>query len=317
MQQQYRKNHSPMNEWLFYNLTRICALFVLILLFGILITLFIYSYPLWEKQGFYFLTNTEWDPVHNHYGALIPVFGTLMAATIAIFLAVPVSFGIALFLTELCPTWLRQPLTNLIQLLAGIPSVIYGMWGLFIFAPFYADYIQPFFKSALGSIPYLNVIVSGSAMGIGIVSAAIILAIMIVPFITSVMCDVFAVVPQMLKESAYGLGATTTEVAIHVILPYTKVGVIGGIILGLGRALGETMAVTFMIGNIYHINWSMFQAGNSITSVLANEFSEVTSDQHEAALFALCLLLFIITMIVLTAGKLLLKRIQKKEGIVS
>ena len=246
---------------------------------------------------------------------MIPIYGTLVTSVIALVIAVPVSFGIALFLTELSPLWLRRPLGTAIELLAAIPSIVYGMWGLLIFAPIFGQYAQPFLSSTLGQIPGLGVLFKGAPMGIGLLSAGIILAIMIIPFIASVMRDVFEVTPVLLRETAFGLGATTWEVVWHVVLPYTKVGVIGGIMLGLGRALGETMAVTFVIGNTNFLNdISLFLPGNSITSALANEFQEAGSGLHTAALIELGLILFLITFIVLAASKLLLIRLSGREG---
>lgn len=249
------------------------------------------------------------------FGALIPIYGTLVTSLIALFIAVPVSFGIALFLTELSPAWLRRPLGVAIELLAGIPSIVYGMWGLLIFAPFFAQHVQPFLAKTLGALPVLGLLFAGPPLGIGLLTAGIILAIMIIPFIASVMRDVFEVTPAMLKESAYGIGATTWEVVWNVVLPYTKVGVIGGVMLGLGRALGETMAVTFVIGNTNFLNnVSLFEPGNSITSVLANEFSEATPGLYTAALVELGLILFLITLMVLVFSKLLLMRLARQEG---
>jgi phosphate transport system permease protein len=234
---------------------------------------------------------------------------------IALIIAVPVSFGIALFLTELSPAWLRRPLGTAIELLAAIPSIVYGMWGLLVFGPVFAAYVQPLLQSSVGHLPFLGNLVAGPPIGIGLLSAGIILAIMIIPFIASVMRDVFEVAPTMLKESAYGLGATTWEVVWKVVLPYTRVGVVGGIMLGLGRALGETMAVTFVIGNSSSLDTvSLFAPGNSITSVLANEFAEASPGLHTAALIELGLLLFLITLFVLAASKMMLARVAKRSG---
>lgn len=244
----------------------------------------------------------------------MPIFGTLATSFIALLIGVPVSFGIALFLTELCPTWLKRPLGIAVELLAGIPSIIYGMWGLFVFAPIFADHVQPLLTDTLGNIPLLGVLFQGAPMGIGIFTAGLILAIMIIPFIASVMRDVFEVVPVMLKESAYGLGSTTWEVVRYVVLPYTKTGVVGGIMLGLGRALGETMAVTFVIGNSTRFAAGLFEPGNSIASSLANEFAEANGELYLSSLIQLGLILFFITFVVLACSKLLLLRLKKQEG---
>ncbi len=256
----------------------------------------------------------EWDPVNDRYGALIAIAGTLITSFIALLVAFPVSFGIALFLTEICPAWLKRPLGTAVELLAGVPSIIYGMWGLFVFAPFFADHVQPALKASLGQVPVLGQLFTGPTMGIGMLTAGFILAIMIIPFIASVMRDVFDVVPAVLKESAYALGCTRWEVVRKVVLPYTRIGVVGGVMLGLGRALGETMAITFVIGNAHKLSWSLFAAGNSIASTLANEFAEADSALHVSSLFALGLILFVITFVVLAAAKLMLLTMQKKEG---
>ena len=237
-----------------------------------------------------------------------------MTSLIALLIAFPVSFGIALFLTEICPPWLKRPLGTAVELLAGVPSIIYGMWGLFVFAPFFADHVQPLLAQTLGQLPFIGALFKGPMMGIGVLAAGLILAIMIVPFIASVMRDVFEIVPPVLKESAYALGCTKWEVVRKVVLPYTRIGVVGGVMLGLGRALGETMAITFVIGNAHQLSWSLFAAGNSIASTLANEFAEADSALHVSSLFALGLILFVITFIVLSAAKLMLLGMARKEG---
>lgn len=291
------------------------ALLTLALLLGILLSLFVGAWPAIEKFGLGFLTSTVWDPVQNEYGGLVMIYGTLATSIIALVIAVPVSFGIALFLTELSPSWLKRPLGTAIELLAAVPSIVYGMWGLLVFGPILATYVQSPLQRLLGDMPVLGALVSGPPVGIGILSAGIILAIMVIPFIASVMRDVFDVTPPMLKESAYGLGATTWEVVSRVVLPYTKAGVVGGIMLGLGRALGETMAVTFVIGNFNQLDsLSLFQAANSITSALANEFAEAAEGLHQAALIYLGLVLFFITFVVLSLSKLLLAQLRKGEG---
>ncbi len=294
---------------------RSAALLTLALLFGILLSLVVGAWPAIEKYGLGFLTNSVWDPVQNEYGGLVMIYGTLATSFIALLIAVPVSFGIALFLTELSPAWLKRPLGTAIELLAAVPSIVYGMWGLLVFGPILATYVQQPLQTLFGSVPYLGALFSGPPVGIGILSAGIILAIMVIPFIASVMRDVFEVTPTLLKESAYGLGSTTWEVVFKVVLPYTKAGVVGGIMLGLGRALGETMAVTFVIGNFNQLDsLSLFQAANSITSALANEFAEAASGLHQAALIYLGLVLFFITFVVLALSKLLLAQLRKGEG---
>lgn len=301
-------------DMLFHNGTRIFAFLVLVLLGGIIASLFIGSLPSIQKFGLGFLTSTEWDPVQENFGALVPIVGTLVTSFIALLIGIPVSFGIALYLTELSPKWLKRPLGIAIELLAGIPSIIYGMWGLFIFAPWFGDNVQPWINDKLGALPLVGEFFQGPPLGIGMLTSGIILAIMVIPFIASVMRDVFEIVPSMLKESAYGLGATTWEVVWNVVLPYTRVGVIGGIMLGLGRALGETMAVTFVIGNAHELNKSLLMPGNSIASALANEFTEAVGDLYTSALVELGLILFFITFVVLSLSKLLLLQLAKKEG---
>lgn len=301
---------------LFAALVRLSALLVLLLLGGIIVSLIISSWPSIEKFGWSFLWNKTWDAPNDVYGALVPIYGTLVTSLIALIIAVPVSFGIALFLTELAPGWLKRPLGIAIELLAAIPSIVYGMWGLFIFAPLFASYFQLPAGKILASIPLVGILFSGPAFGIGILAAGIILAIMIIPYIASVMRDVFEQTPVMMKESAYGIGCTTWEVIRHIVLPYTKNGVIGGVMLGLGRALGETMAVTFIIGNTYQLDsFSLYMPGNSITSALANEFAEAESGLHVAALMELGLVLFVITFIVLSVSKLMIMRLNKNEGV--
>jgi len=302
-------------DFIFHKVTLGFAFSVLLVLVGIIISLMIGAWPAFSEFGPGFITDVEWDPVNDKYGAMIAIVGTLSTSLIALLFAFPISFGIALFLTEICPAWLRRPLGTSVELLAGVPSIIYGMWGLFVFAPFFADYIQPALASTLGQVPLIGALFSGPMMGIGILTAGMILAIMIIPFIASVMRDVFEVVPAVLKESAYALGCTKWEVVRKVVLPYTKTGVVGGVMLGLGRALGETMAITFVIGNAHKLSWSLFSAGNSIASTLANEFAEADSTLHVSSLFALGLILFVITFVVLSAAKLMLRGLKKKEGL--
>ncbi len=291
------------------------ALLTLAVLVAILGSLFVGAWPAIAKYGLGFLTSTTWDPVTEEFGGLVMIYGTLATSIIALMIAVPVSFGIALFLTELSPAWLKRPLGTAIELLAAVPSIVYGMWGLLVFGPILATFVQKPLQALFGGVPVLGALVSGPPVGIGILSAGIILAIMIIPFIAAVMRDVFEVTPPLLKESAYGLGATTWEVVSTIVLPYTKAGVIGGIMLGLGRALGETMAVTFVIGNMNQLDsLSLFQAANSITSALANEFAEAGEGLHQASLIYLGLVLFFITFVVLSLSKVLLAQLRKGEG---
>ncbi len=297
----------------FKNVTRTFAFLVFILLAAIMVSLAYGSRESIAAFGLGFLWTNNWDPVNQLYGALVPVVGTLLTSIIALIIAVPVSFGIAMFLTELSPTWLRRPLGTAVEMLAAIPSIIYGMWGLFVFVPLFQTYIQPGVISFFEYVPVLSKVFSGPPFGIGVFTAGLILSIMVIPFITAVMRDVFELVPGMLKESAYGLGGTTWEVVWKVVLPYTKHGVIGGIMLGLGRALGETMAVTFVIGNAFNLPSSIFAPSNSIASALANEFNEAGGMQ-KSALLELGLILFLITTVVLILSKLLLLRLSKGEG---
>ncbi len=315
------KQHTPISEkkqlildMLFRHTTRFFAFLVFALLAGIILSLIMGSVPAIKAYGFDFIISDTWNPVTEKFGALAPIVGTLVTSFIALLIGVPISFGIALFLTELSPRWLRRPLGIAIELLAGIPSIIYGMWGLFVFAPAFAENVQPWIKDHLGDVPYLGALVQGPPMGIGMLTAGLILAIMVIPFIASVMRDVFQIVPAMLKESAYGLGATTWEVVWNIVLPYTKIGVVGGVMLGLGRALGETMAVTFVIGNAHNLTASLFMPGNSIASSLANEFTEADGELYTSALIELGLLLFVITFIVLSFSKILLLQLRKREG---
>ncbi|MES2130177.1 MAG: phosphate ABC transporter permease subunit PstC [Pseudomonadota bacterium] len=302
-------------DFVFHKVTMLFAASVLLVLLGIIVSLIINATPAFREFGWAFITTVEWDPVNDKYGALIAIVGTLATSIIALLIAFPVSFGIALFLTEICPVWLRRPMGTAVELLAGVPSIIYGMWGMFVFAPLFADHVQPFLKATLGQLPVVGQLFSGPMMGIGVLTAGLILAVMIIPFISSVMRDVFEIVPAVLKESAYGLGCTRWEVVRKVVLPYTKTGVVGGVMLGLGRALGETMAVTFVIGNANTLSWSLFAAGNSIASTLANEFGEAQTPLHVSSLFALALILFVITFIVLSAAKLMLAGMSRKEGV--
>ncbi|MBC7994445.1 MAG: phosphate ABC transporter permease PstC [Rhizobacter sp.] len=309
------RRSAPWADTVFSMLAHGAAILTLLLLAGIIVSLLIGAAPAIKEYGLSFLWNSEWDPVQDKYGGLVMIYGTVMTSLIALIIAVPVSFGIALFLTELSPGWLRRPLGIAVELLAAVPSIVYGMWGLLVFSPVLSTYVQQPLQALFAGVPVLSTLVSGAPVGIGILSAGIILAIMIIPFIASVMRDVFDVTPTMLKESAYALGSTTWEVVFKVVLPYTKTGVVGGIMLGLGRALGETMAVTFVIGNFNQLNsLSLFEAANSISSALANEFAEAGEGLHQASLIYLGLVLFFITFVVLSLSRLLLSRLKKGEG---
>ncbi|WP_371868571.1 phosphate ABC transporter permease subunit PstC [Telluria aromaticivorans] len=301
-------------DFLFHKLTLVFAASVLMVLLGIIISLTLGAWPALRAFGPGFIPRVEWDPVGQQFGAMIAIGGTLATSIIALAVAVPISFGIALFLTEICPVWLRRPMGTAVELLAGVPSIIYGMWGFFVFAPIFSNYAQPLLAGTLGQLPVIGALFQGPHTGLGILTAGLILAIMIIPFIASVMRDVFEIVPAVLKESAYGLGCTKWEVACKVVLPYTRNGVVGGVMLGLGRALGETMAVTFVIGNAHRLSWSMFAAGSSISSTLANEFGEAEKALHVSSLYALGLILFAITFVVLAAAKLMLIGMERQEG---
>ncbi len=300
-------------DFFFHKVTMLFSLLVLVALMGILISLVINSWPTFQKFGLEFIWRVEWDIANEEFGAAIAIVGTLISAAIALLIAVPLSFGVAVFLTETCPVWLRRPLGVAVELLAAVPSIIYGMFGLFIFAPLFAEYGQPALQSTLGQMPLIGPLFGGAMNGIGMLAAGLILAFMVLPFVAAVMRDVFEIVPPVLRESAYGLGCTTWEVVRHIVLPYTQKGVIGGIMLGLGRALGETMAVTFVIGNSNRLAASLFAPGTSIASTLANEFGEA-QDFHISTLFALGLLLFVITFVVLSAAKILIIRSERAKG---
>ena len=302
-----------LQDGLFHRLTQLFSLLVLLALAGIIVSLFINAWPTFAKFGVRFLWYVEWDIINEEFGAAIAIVGTLASAGIALLIAVPLAFGIALFLTETCPPWLRRPLGTAIELLAAVPSIIYGMFGLFVFAPIFADYMQMPLQTLLGGMPLVGWLFGGATNGLGIMAAGVILAFMILPFIAAVMRDVFEITPPILRESAYGLGCTTWEVVRKVVLPYTQKGVIGGIMLGLGRALGETMAVTFVIGNANRMPGTLFSPGTSIASVLANEFGEA-ADLHFNTLFALGFLLFCITFVVLALAKWMIIRAEKAKG---
>ncbi len=302
-------------DLLFRGITKLSAIIVLGILIAIIVVLFSGAFLAIQKFGLGFLTSSEWNPVTEKFGALVPIFGTLATSAIAMLIGVPVSFGIALFLTELSPPWLRLPLGTAIEMLAAVPSIIFGMWGLFVFAPVFADTVEPWLIDNIGPMPLIGFLFQGAPMGIGVLTAGLILGIMVIPFIASIMRDVFNAVPSALRESAYAVGATTWEVVWHVVLPYARVGVIGGIMLGLGRALGETMAVTFVIGNAQRINTSLLMPGNSIASALANEFTEAIGDTYISSLLYVGLLLFAITFVVLAISRILLMHLEKREGI--
>ncbi len=303
-----------LSDAIFRTLTRSAALLVLVLLGAIIVALVHGSWPALSKFGVSFLFNESWNPVTENFGAIAPIYGTVVTSVIAMLIAVPVGLFIAMFLTELCPMWLRRPIGIAIELLAGIPSIIYGIWGLFVFAPFLQQYVQPAIINTLGNVPGIGNLFAGPPYGIGVFTAGLILAIMVLPFITSISRDVFAAVPPVLKEAAYGLGCTTWEVVRYVVLPFTRVGVIGGVMLGLGRALGETMAVTFVIGNAHRISGSILAPGTTISATIANEFTEAVGDLYTSSLIALGLILFVITFIVLAIARYMLIRLNARVG---
>lgn len=290
------------------------AFFVLISLGAAALSMLYGGLPAFAKFGLGFIYRSEWDPVRQDFGALVPIFGTLVTSAIAMVIAIPVSFGIAVFLTEVSPRWLRGPIAAAIELLAGIPSIIYGMWGLFVFVPFMSDHVEPWLIDHIGPLPLIGILFDGPPLGIGMLTAGIILGVMVIPFISSVMRDVFSLVPTPLREAAFGLGSTRWEVIRGVVLPYTRTAVVGGIFLGLGRALGETMAVTFVLGNAHQLRASLLEPGNSIAAAIANEFTEADSEIYLSSLIGLGFLLFVVTFIVLACAKLLLMRLARAEG---
>ena len=298
----------------FRTVTRLAAIAVLVILGGVIVALISGAMPALQTFGLNFLIEERWNPVTERFGAIAPIYGTIVTSLIAMLIAVPVGLLIAVFLTEVCPMWLRRPIGIAIELLAGIPSIIYGIWGLFIFAPLLQQYVQPALISLFGNVPLLSTVFEGPPYGIGVLTAGLILAIMVLPFITSISRDVFDAVPPMLKESAYGLGCTRWEVVRYVVLPYTRVGVIGGVMLGLGRALGETMAVTFVIGNAHRISASILAPGTTISATIANEFTEAVGDLYTSSLIALGLILFVITFIVLACARYMLLRLERRIG---
>src|SRR5579884_1902861 len=301
-------------DLVFRHLTRAAAILVLIILSGVIIALIEGSLPALQAFGFDFLLEERWNPVTEKFGALAPIYGTLVTSFIAMLIAVPLGLLIALFLTELCPMWLRRPIGIAIELLAGIPSIIYGIWGLFVFAPFLQRTLQPVLIDWFENVPILSSLFEGPPYGIGILTASLILAIMVLPFVTSISRDVFEAVPPVLKEAAYGVGCTTWEVLRHVVLPYARVGVVGGVMLSLGRALGETMAVTFVIGNAHKVSASILAPGTTISATIANEFTEAVGDLYTSSLIALGLILFVITFIVLAIARYMLLRIERRVG---
>ena len=303
-----------LGEVTFRAATFTAAVLVLILLGGVIVSLFIGSLPAFKAFGLHFFTTQSWNPVTEQFGAIAPIYGTVVTSLIAMLIGIPVSFGIAIFLTELCPYPLRRPIGIAIELLAGIPSIIYGIWGLFVFAPFLQATVQPFLIDTLGNVPVIGALFAGPPYGIGVFTAGLILAIMVLPFITAITRDVFLTVPPVLKEAAYGVGCTTWEVVGKVVLPYTRVGVIGGVMLGLGRALGETMAVTFVIGNAHRVSASILAPGTTISASIANEFTEAVGEIYTSSLVAIALILFVITFIVLAAARLMLRRIERNLG---
>ena len=307
-----RAHRDARHDRYFRRLLLFCAFLVLVSLLGAALSTLWGGREIFIKHGWSFLTSSTWNPVNDTYGALAPILGTLVTSLIAIVIAVPLSFGIALFLTEIAPSWLRRPIASAIELLAAIPSIVYGMWGLFVFVPFMSD-LEPKLSATLGKLPLIGPSFQGPAIGLGTLTAGIVLSIMILPFIASVMREVFQTVPARLKESAYALGSTTWEVVWDIVLPYTRTAVIGGVFLGLGRALGETMAVTFVIGNSYAITRSLFMPGSTIASSIANEFNEAVG-LHRSALIALGFLLFVVTFIVLLIARLMLRQLAKREG---
>ena len=309
-----RARRQRLQDTAFRTATVFFAVLVLMILGGVAVALIDGALPALRAFGVGFVATEVWNPVTEQFGALAPIYGTLVTSAIAMAVGIPVSFGIAIFITEMCPTWLKRPLGIAIELLAGIPSIIYGIWGLFVFAPFMQSTVQPFLIGTLGQLPILEDFFMGPPYGIGILTAGLILGIMVLPFITSITRDVFETVPPMVRESAYGLGATTWEVVWNVVLPYTRTGVVGGVMLGLGRALGETMAVTFVIGNAHRISSSILAPGTTISASIANEFTEAVGDVYTSSLVALGLILFLITFAVLTAAKIMLLRLQRKAG---
>ena len=309
-----RSRKDARNDKLFHAAVTAAGLFVLVTLFAAALSMLWGGREAFQEFGLGFLWSSEWDPVQQKFGALVPIYGTVVTALIAVLIAVPVSFGIAVFLTEVAPLWLRTPVGAAIELLAGIPSIIYGMWGLFVLVPYLGEHVFPWLNDTIGTWPVVGRLFQGPPIGIGMGTAGLVLAIMIIPFISSVMREVFLTVPSRLKESAYALGSTTFEVVWHIVLPYTRSAVIGGIFLGLGRALSETMAVTFVLGNAFYLTTSLLEPGNSIAATIANEFAEADSPMQLSSLIALGFLLFVVTFIVLSIAKLMLRTLERRQG---
>ncbi|HEU4653783.1 MAG TPA: phosphate ABC transporter permease subunit PstC [Steroidobacteraceae bacterium] len=298
-------------EQIFRSTTLISALLVLALLLGVAIALVHGSWPALKTFGTSFLTTQSWNPVTEKFGALAPLYGTIITSLIAMVIAVPISFGIAIFLTETCPRWLRRPIGTAIELLAAIPSIVYGLWGLFVLAPILQRTVQPWLIDHFGELPFVGFLFQGPPFGIGLFSAGLVLAVMVLPFISSVMREVFALTPTSLKEAAYGVGATQWDVVRGVVLPWSRVGAIGGIMLGLGRALGETMAVTFVVGNAHRISGSLIAPGTTISAAIANEFTEAVGDLYTSALIALGLVLFVLTVTIIAAARFMIMRLER------
>jgi phosphate transport system permease protein len=309
-----RIDRQRIQDAVFHGATQLFAFGVLLLLGGILVSLAIGAAPAFVKFGWRFLVTTAWNPVTENFGALPAIYGTLLTSFIAMLIAIPLGLGIAVFLTELCPPSLRRPIGTLIELLAAIPSIIYGFWGFFLITPIMQNYVEPALIRTVGRVPGVGVLFRGAPFGLDVLTAGIILSIMVLPFIASVTRDVFMTVPPMLRESAYGVGATTSEVIRHIVLPFTRTGVVGAFMLALGRALGETMAVTFVVGNAHHLNASLLAPGTTISATLANEFAEAKDDLYISALFAIGLILFVITFLVLAAAKLMLLRLEQRAA---
>jgi phosphate transport system permease protein len=309
-----RSRRDGRSDRLFRFVMGLAAAFVLVVLLGAVLSMAWGGREALSTFGWSFFTSSAWDVGAGQFGALVPVYGTVVTSLIAMVIAVPVSFGIALFLTEVAPPWLRTPLASALELLAGIPSIIYGMWGLFVLAPLLAEHVYPWLGEHVASLPLIGALFQGPPLGIGMLTAGLVLAIMVIPFISSVMREVFLTVPSRLKESAYALGSTTWEVVWDVVLPYTRSAVVGGIFLGLGRALGETMAVTFVIGNAYDISAGLLNPGTSIASTIANEFAEALDPLHRSSLLAVGFVLFALTLVVLALARLMLMQLKRRQG---
>jgi phosphate transport system permease protein len=301
-------------ESVFRSTTLACAVLVLVLLASIIVSLIYGSLPALKAFQWSFITREKWNPVTEQFGALAPLYGTVVSSLIGMLIAVPISFGIAVFLTETCPRWLRGPISTGIELLASIPSIVFGIWGLFVLAPILQHHVQPWLIDHLGPLPGVGMLFQGPPFGIGLLTAGLVLAVMVLPFITAVMREVFRMTPLPLKEAAYGVGATQWDVVYGVVVPWSRTGVIGGIMLGLGRALGETMAVTFVIGNAHRVSASLLAPATTISASIANEFNEAVGDLYTSSLIALGLLLFVITFIIIGAARYMLLRLESRGG---